>query len=277
MRTPSSTPSLEERLLHPARLGSGGHLEEEDQRRSITDAQNHFLRAVAEIEPAVLHDLATVPYARFRYFTEEAYKHPARRPVVRLQDERGRVRVPSWAEMTAVGGASPEADLCESLGAWATRWHLTALWCLERALETLYWWDHDESCGRGLDQDHLNWTPAVSPPFDPPPLGDSVSFSYDLPGFDPRLLDIDDMERLVIKDLTRQVTTYFDAIREASRHHHLVPIPAKYNRDHFIWAARWQVGGETYKALGRDLGKDRKTIREAVQEVLALIQLPQRP
>jgi len=85
--------------------------------------QREFLKAVDEIHPDVRKSLGA---ELLKPFTEL----------------RGAVEISTdWEILQRYVDSPPVKDFCERIRAWATRWNLTAEWCMVAAVETLQTWE----------------------------------------------------------------------------------------------------------------------------------------
>jgi hypothetical protein len=247
-------PSVNEVLLIKP---SGGNLDAPPLRfpieilsRGEHDARQRFLAAVHRLESAVLAELHSDPMTEFR----NAGPPRAVPYEWRLVEGIERTRTRRFG------------DLRKSLLGWAQKWRLTDRWCLDWALETLWFWQQvEEEDRRARDARGEISTSAASAastpdgwhswhggrkPFSAPPLKPPIAVGWN-PAEETHLAFVERIRSLWEEYLRRYCDDVEKIAREAGFTERTTEIREPH---HFLWLAGFQVRGWSAGAIAEAVG-----------------------
>lgn len=236
-----------------------------DRRAATTAGRWYFLGAVARFTPA-LSELAKRPLAAYAIAEKNTDAEDAdvwAIPVATSQ-RHYTVNVPpvdgiDWDRVAAEDPSGPPAfiNLRDELATWADRFHLNAPWCMERAVATMAMWHSSP----GWPRHH--WEYGAVAGFGPL-REDETKITLDTAG-------------LPLADALRIITEHYALMDRLIRERGYVVAESKRNAAHFIWAARYQSGGEEYAEIALTAGVTSTGVGQEVRKVLRRIDLTPRP
>ena len=268
--------SLRKLLAHLANDG-----EYQPEEASIAVARGWFLIACVTVEPAIgksfapIHDAWPRPSAESQLSVSLSRKR-ARKLLLqngildapdlddlaakKLLDTSSRNQMPElkWADLKKLTDHAGYSALAREVGAWQARWHLTAPWCADWALEVSR---NGPPFEIFVPIDDGFQSPAAAPPAWYPAAENHCAY----------------IKRLKAWMKTLDDRTVRDNI---AKKHGLVPILDAREIEHFYWLAGHQVGGLPAALIADavDKRKDpRRTVQMALVKVRKLIDLPERP
>jgi hypothetical protein len=253
------------------RLGPGESVDGYEY-QSLQIARQHFLDAVVKVEPGVLDDLQGDPLRLARQIWEPSARHGG--------DTNG----------------APLADLEMRLRDWQVRWHLgteQVQWTRAAALWTLNGWVHQEVAGEPrllaltrFPENDPALLPAVAKLFGLPaefPLQVDPTLHFAMIAFrpaawNPRLETRADATERIMGELRSHLSKIMNKIEDEQRVRvGDTPTPIKRSgRDHFIWLARYQVLGASFRQIADTEYREPQTVFEAIKDTATLIGLPLR-
>jgi hypothetical protein len=199
-----------------------------------------------------------------------------------------------WSTRFNLRGKRPEpSDIASDAPATSTTKYN---WPLVAAVETIFWWYFQPAGWLFTARNPPSWRPPsfdlrppkpeILPPiplrsivFDPPT---KATKEIDTPGWYIELEPECSFRDRIMKDFKRWLDTYVSSRRQSAQSAGLVPGPGKRDLQHFIWAAKYQVGGLSYTEIAKE-HKKRGThvtddaVENAVKKLLDLIHLERRP
>lgn len=251
-----------------------------------------FLEAVRQQAPAVLagdaFSLAGAPFAQYQ---ELAAYHPEIAGALRARTP-ARTHPAVLFYYGADGRLVPDAHdddetrpFTIALAAWGHHWHLTDAWCMQAALATLRRWQ-----AAGLPD---------AGPWEPVPLfvggsqlpvsREEAVFTFSFRGYD----GVTTSRQAAWQAWVAAAKQGWDAhcwnIDQANTARGAVPAPpAKREREHFAWAVRWHVLGESMRHIAQDVSRtdrprrkdarddrnqdnDRRTVARGIHDVLTRV------
>jgi len=225
------------------------------------DARALFLLSLRRVAPEAMKDLAGEPY-------ELISKAIAERGDV---EERIRLALPFLLSGSDPGALewlyTPEAVRAASgISVWGNRWNLGAAWVLDQAVQTLAIWLQTF----GLRERH-DWGPFYNGfmIYEPP--------SVAVRGWNPYEETESEARNRMMKEFKLRLTQHLDSTREDLAVQAFERAPRKSAAEHFEWLVRYQVLGDSYRAIADDVGRDVQTVREAIDSTCRLIGIPLRP
>jgi hypothetical protein len=246
-----------------AHLGIGDWEWPASDLRSQEFARRVFLDAVAAECPAVLEDLRARAY-------EPCCQH--------LAMQEG-----------TVGDVTEAAALTlrDAVRMWGERWHLTDQWILDAALATIVAWANDAPGGEWwpdaqaavvglvgkhfvLDADTVTRWRAIEVP------SRAERLVFDADAWEPAAMRWQDWETRVVERFKETLADHRTTIEKRAAEAGMVRTEIR-REEHLLWLARYQVGKESFSAIGRAAGVDRAAVARAIKTAATLCGLTLRP
>lgn len=254
-------------MFHRALKQRGGDYElaESGQLLSRINAQALFLDAVDQVEPRVLGSLAGHP---FDWYRQHAF--PTMLAVDHLTLERAMrtsTQVPEdWG---------PKLQSLRSLLLdWAISWHLSAPWCIGRALGTLGQWafltnGHSTSI-TARRWHHPDYAVNLAWGLDTLPRLDLA-----LPGWNPLLSPEKEAKAIFLAEAARQWEIHRQQMSYEVEQLGGMLVSKKRTLEHFTWVAYWLVAEKNYRQImDMTTVENESTISKAVNELAKQLLLP---
>ncbi len=239
-----------------SRLGATDY-EWPGRERSRVIARSRFLEAVRKHAPEVLEDLQAEPLElEMRIATTETLSIPR-----------------TWQDLVQAveGGDSNLVSLRDAVLAWSRRWHVDVDWCRDQALWTLMRWERVPAD----DPAHTTWSLERGSQFQPVVRGWPPFRFYHAP-WDPTDTSRTIAAQAIRSAFEQKLAHYLDSVEEAAQASGMRSTPEKRSDDHFAWLARYQIGGESFERLAKDVFRDRRTVAAGIKDAARLIDLPLR-
>jgi hypothetical protein len=286
------------------RLGLGFE-EKSDISPSTQDARAFFLELIPQFKQEVVSSLfesARQPFLEFLTHSRDEILSISRNlsSPIDSTDTAIRLFISGWSVLRRHNQADA---LCHAMQKWSNTWHLTADWCLDHALATLReqhlvrlssheaW---QEAIALELKLNSICTQDTFAEEFRKRRL-DTFSFRYETiaftvegPTFKSPAQFRQEVEQKFkdakgesIRSATtapnHQVDEYFEKVNKVAKELGFTKPPFHPAAEHFEWVISYQIPPvRRYREIGRDCGKDEKTIREGIQDVATLIGLPLR-
>lgn len=239
------------------RLG-GGEFDHASGDQMRWDARRRFLNAIHSTKPAVLDSLAAEPLSAY----------------IAAMDRLGRPTMPqSWDALTITvdtddgeRGAAL-APLRDALATWIRRWALDEPWCLMTVMDTLGVWARVPSWLEARE-----WATAYAGFL--PVRSEEQLFRFEHEGWAPTSDTRQEARASIRRAFERELAAYLDRIAELSAERGFVVTQAKRTDEHFSWLVRVIVDEDSCGEIAREIGKDRRTVEQAVNEAAELIDIP---
>lgn len=244
-----NSPTDEHGLFTGAAL-AGVVVEERDQRdpKAWVAPRSEFMRAVFLVCPEV-KDAVHAEWARFQQYLGKLEKRDPAAFAAMLPAGEGIRNQPFERALAAFPDAAESSAFWQG---WATRWHLTAPWCNQVAISLCC------DIPRIIAMDQRRWEP----------------FRFECEGWDPE--DPSASEERIKAAFAAKLAEHMDATKDRLRAARWIDPADHHTRAHYIWAARYQVRGESYEQIARDAGVKRSSVTDAVKDVFNRIDLPVR-
>ncbi len=147
-----------------------------------------------------------------------------------------------------------DASRQEALEQWGIRWHLTADWCIPRAIEEfVHTWQ--------FLIDHVWPVPA---------------FTFSHPGTHPKWISKTTAKEEISAACEKAFNLYWGAMEDELRQDGCIDPKDHHTREHYVWAARFQVGGETFTQIAKSVGTSHQNVTKMIRETLRRIDLTSR-
>ena len=225
--------------------------------RSPIIARSRFFEAVRTHAPQVLEDLRAEPIDLVvRIATTEEISIP-----------------PVWQDLIeAVESSDPDlVALHDVVLGWSHRWHLDTDWCRDQALRTLIMW----TTVPVDDPARTTWSLERGSLFQPVLRGWPPFRFYHAP-WDPTFTSRTTAVKALHDAFDQKLAQYLNSVEDAAMAMGMQSTPEKRTDDHFAWLARYQIGGESFDRLAKDVFRDRRTVAAGIKAAARLIGLPLR-
>jgi hypothetical protein len=245
------------------RAGLGEFFEPGSDAEPTWVARQWFLAAVERLAPEVLDGLRHDVLPVYRDVNEGAGSHEA---VIEADDET------PWLEIVQEPRYAAWAPLIDALVKWAQPYHLDANWIIYRALLTLQHWGES---GQVSGWQHAPRSGSL------PLLEGELHYQFRHLAWVPLMWTRSHYEGMVRKAFEQHLTAYLDNLETAAIERGLKRTPEWRTRDqspgrHFEWLVRWQVQRWTLQQIANPESVGRQTVRDALQNTAAAIDLPLR-
>ena len=239
----------------PFRLG-GGEVDSASGDRAQWHGRFLFLSAVRDLKPAAMDSLAAEPLAA--YLTAAAHL--------------GRPAMPNgWDMLAAVADDDDEVGralvpLREALDRWARRWGLREDWCLFTAFQTVAAWADNPRWRetRTWATAHAGWLATRDV---------ERRFRFEHDGWEPTSDTCQEAEAAIRRAFDRELAAYLDRMDDLAKERGFVRTHEKRITEHYGWLVRVVVGRDSCGEIARELGKNRRTVEQAVNEAAELVGL----
>jgi hypothetical protein len=213
-----------------------------------------FLSAIRQHAPAVLNDLAERPLAIY----------------TNLPDL---IDTSTWQNLNeaALDWAPELKPLRAAIHDWSQHWNLETNWCRDRALQTLAQWARTDD-GHPL---RSQWSHEATSYF-VPISSDARTLTFFHPGWDPSFGSRADAEKMIREAFDDHLAAYFKDLDALAASHGMERTPEKRTMDHFVWLVRYQILGQSFDRLAKDVFVSRQTATNGVKNAARLIDLPLR-
>jgi len=206
------------------------------------DPKRVFLRAVFETVPGTKAQLVSIVATNGKTVDTDAertrYRH------LMLSSPLGRAALKNKGQGT-------DAEREQALDKWVKDWKLTAPWCRQLALKM------------------------IDAPFDNASL--PATFFLACPGWDPLRGGWPKAEEGIRQEFEHELRRHKEEMARLARERQFLTAAEQRNGAHFLWAARFQCGGEEYQVIAQTANVTRQNVGQAVRKVLARIDLTARP
>ena len=215
------------------------------------DARLRFLNAIRSVKPKVLDDLADKPLAAYRSAATAFGRHAL--PgcwddlVVYADDEE-------WAEVLG--------PLRDALDQWARRWNLFRCepWCLAITLQTLDVWARSPAWLESRE-----WASAYGGFL--ATRAEERRFRFEHEGWEPTSDTRRVAKAAIHRAFDRELDAYLDRIAALATERGFASTPTKRKDAGFEWLARFIVDKCSCGEIAREIGKTRRAVEIAVNEV----------
>lgn len=234
-------------------------LDTPDHSESTGAAQWEFLRAINQTDSSIVADLRKEPFDA-------------------LSESGASLQGYTWQNLEIV---TTEPDLEEhslavtrvAIKAWAERWHLTELWILESACDTLEMW----RTGTHI----MAFLPKVRFYTPPTPLYSRANFPEQLAqylhnnnfiGYDPTAYrGPSDFKKQLAKLCEQFAAEHVVSQTEHAERRGYQKWRGTHKEEHFKWAVLRQVHGYSAEAIAEALGIEAPSVQEATKNIFRLI------
>ncbi len=207
------------------------------------DPKRVFLRAVFETIPRTEAELVSIIATNGKTVDTDAART--------LHWHRMLLTLPGRAALKNKEQGT-DAEREQALDKWVKDWNLTAPWCRTLALEM------------------------IDAPFDNASL--PATFYLECPGWDPLRGSWPKAEEDIRQAFEHELRRHQEEMERLARERQFLTAAEKRNGAHFLWAARYQCGGEEYADIALTAGVTSTGVGQEVRKVLRLIGLtPRRP